>query len=225
MAEKEFNLLDEKWILVRRKDCTVEELSLTDVILHAQEYVDLAGELPTQNVAILRLILAVLHTVVSRYDIDGSEKPLKKPREAIDRWKALWEAGRFPEKPIREYLETWHERFWLFHPERPFYQTPAMDNEKTAAVFKSSKLNSSISESENKTRLFSSRAEDGKKYLEYGEAARWLIHLNSFDDIANERGKTGIKGVGVGWLGNLGIIYVDGKNLFEKMMLNLVLLK
>ena len=30
MKDIEFNLLDEKWILVRKSDCTVDELSLTD---------------------------------------------------------------------------------------------------------------------------------------------------------------------------------------------------
>lgn len=63
MKEIEFNLLDEKWILARKSDCTVDELSLTDALLKAHEYVELAGELPTQDVAVLRLMLAVLHTV------------------------------------------------------------------------------------------------------------------------------------------------------------------
>lgn len=71
MKEIEFNLLDEKWILARKSDCTVDELSLTDALLKAHEYVELAGELPTQDVAVLRLMLAVLHTVFSRYSPDG----------------------------------------------------------------------------------------------------------------------------------------------------------
>lgn len=53
MKEIEFNLLDEKWILARKSDCTVDELSLTDALLKAHEYVELAGELPTQDVAVL----------------------------------------------------------------------------------------------------------------------------------------------------------------------------
>lgn len=223
MVDKEFNLLYEGWIKVRKKDCTVDTLSLIDAILKSHEYVDLAGELPTQDVAMLRLMLAVVHTVFSRYDLEGSERMLQKPQDALTRWSKLWSAGKFPEKPIRTYLETWHERFWLFHPERPFYQTPAVYDEKTAADFKSPKLNSAIGESNNKTRLFAERADDEKKYLEYGEAARWLVNLNSFDDQANERGKKGIDTVGVGWLGNLGIIYANGKSLFERLMLNLIL--
>lgn len=41
--ETEFNLLDEKWIRVRRKNCTVDELSLINTLLHAHEYKGLAG--------------------------------------------------------------------------------------------------------------------------------------------------------------------------------------
>ena len=63
MKETEFNLLDEGWILARKDDCTVDALSLTDAILRSHEYSGLSGELPTQDVSVLRLMLAVLHTV------------------------------------------------------------------------------------------------------------------------------------------------------------------
>ena len=86
MNDREFNLLDEKWILVRRNDCTVEEISLVNAVLRAHEYVDLAGELPTQDVSILRLMLALLHTIFSRYLPDGEKKPLERPQDALRRW-------------------------------------------------------------------------------------------------------------------------------------------
>ena len=40
MKEIEFNLLTEPWVRVRRPDNTVQEVSLTDALLHAQDYVD-----------------------------------------------------------------------------------------------------------------------------------------------------------------------------------------
>lgn len=225
MKETEFNLLDEGWILARKDDCTVDALSLTDAILRSHEYYGLSGELPTQDVSILRLMLAVLHTVFSRYSPDGEEAPIFRAEDALDRWSELWKAGRFPEKPIRDYLESWHERFWLFHPERPFYQVVDAGKEKTSAEFPAAKLNSSISESNNKVRLFSSRSGDEKQRLTYPEAARWLLHINSFDDGSNERGKGTLfpPGISVAWLGTLGIIYAQGNNLFETLMLNLIL--
>ena len=76
MIKPEFNLLDEPWIRVRTRDCRVEEVSLKDVFVHAQEYEDLAGETAAQDVAMLRLLLAVLHCTFSRVDENGEENLL-----------------------------------------------------------------------------------------------------------------------------------------------------
>ena len=79
METMEFNLLQERWVRVRTQDCTVQEVSLTDALLHAHAYVDLAGEMPTQDAAMLRLQLAVLHTVFSRVDGNGVPAPFEDP--------------------------------------------------------------------------------------------------------------------------------------------------
>ena len=97
----------------------------------------------------------------------------------MSRWKTLWYGGKFPEKPIREYLESQHEKFWLFHPERPFYQTKAAEK---GTEYMASKMNGVLSESSNKVRLFSSCAGKSKDTLTYSEAARWLLYVNSYDD-------------------------------------------
>ena len=93
MQATEFSLLQEPWIWVRMRDYTVKEVSLTDALLHAQEYVDLAGEMPTQDAAMLRLLLAVLHTVFSRVDTEGSPAPLVTTDKALLRWGRAVEAG------------------------------------------------------------------------------------------------------------------------------------
>ena len=71
MKEIEFNLLTEPWIRVRLRDNTVREVSLTEALVSAQDYADLAGEMPTQNAAVLRLLLAVLFTVFSFIQAQG----------------------------------------------------------------------------------------------------------------------------------------------------------
>ena len=78
MKEIEFDLLTEPWIRVRLKDNTVQEVSLTEALVSAQDYVDLAGEMPTQDAAVLRLLLAVLFTVFSRVNVKGEPEPLEK---------------------------------------------------------------------------------------------------------------------------------------------------
>lgn len=86
MKEIEFNLLTEPWIRVRLRDNTVREVSLTEALVSAQDYVDLAGEMPTQNAAVLRLLLAVLFTVFSRVDAKGKPQPLAQSDDALERW-------------------------------------------------------------------------------------------------------------------------------------------
>lgn len=221
MKDIEFNLLDEKWILVRKSDCTVDELSLTDALLKSHEYVELAGELPTQNVSILRLMLAVLHTVFSRYSPQGEPSPLYDSDDAADRWKDLWNAGRLPEKPIRDYLASVHDRFWLFHPERPFYQTEAA---KIGTEYTASKLNGAVSESGNKIRLFCGCTGVQKSELSYSEAARWLLYVNNYDDTSSKPKGKNLPSPGAGWLGKLGLITIRGNNLFETLVYNLILL-
>lgn len=227
MKEIEFNLLDEPWIRVRDDSCQVHEVSLTDALLHAHQYTSLSGELPTQDIVILRLMLAVLHTVFSRVDADGNAAELEDEEEAVERWTDLWELGQLPEEPIREYLEKWHERFWLFHPERPFGQVAGL---ACGTQYGASKLNGEISESGNKFRLFSSYFGEEKTALSYAQAARWLLYLNAFDDTSAKPTKEGkeksggkLPSPGAGWLGKLGIVFTRGKNLFETLLLNLVM--
>lgn len=226
--ETEFNLLDEKWILVRKSDCTTDELSLTDALLRSHEYTALSGELPTQDVSILRLLLAVLHTVFSRYTPEGEYKPVSSANEAMGRWETLWDGGKFPEKPIREYLESQHEKFWLFHPERPFYQTKAAEK---GTEYMASKMNGVLSESSNKVRLFSSCAGKSKDTLTYSEAARWLLYVNSYDDTsakASQESKSKenkLPSLQAGWLGKLGLITVRGNSLFETLMFNFIVVE
>ena len=221
MNEKEFNLIDEPWIKVRTPTLTVETVSLREALLRAHTYTALAGELPTQDVAVLRLLLAVLHTVFSRVDCGGIA-PLQKPGQALLRWKELWENGHFPEKPICDYLEQWHERFWLFHPERPFYQVRTADK---GTAYSAAKLNGELSESANKLRLFPVRGDKWKGTLTYAEAARWLLYVNGFDDTSAKPKEKGLPSVGAGWLGKLGLITAEGQNFYETLLLNLVLLK
>lgn len=219
MEQMEFNLLDEPWIRVMTEDCIVVERSLMQVLLNSHQYQRLAGELPTQDVALLRLLLAILQTVFYRVDPEGEDDPIEDRAAAIRRWQALWNAGRFPVQPIRTYLETWKDRFWLFHQEHPFYQVPAA---ALGTKFKASKLNGELSESAHKMRLFPLRDGEEKETLSYAEAARWLVTLIGFDDSASAKKETG---TGTGWLGDRVNVYAIGENLFETLMLNLVFLK
>lgn len=222
MQEIEFNLLDEPWLPVRLPDNTVKEVSLTDALLHAHEYIDLAGEMPTQDAAVLRLLLAVLITVFYRVDAQGTPDPVEDKKKAFARWQELWQPGRLPVAPIRDYLAQWHDRFWLFHPDRPFWQVPQA---KGGTAYGAAKLNGEMSESSNKLRLFSAYSGTGKTELTYAQAARWLLCVNGYDDTSAKPKGKGLPSVGAGWLGKIGFIQAQGHNLFETLLLNLTMLK
>ncbi|NCD09189.1 MAG: type I-E CRISPR-associated protein Cse1/CasA [Negativicutes bacterium] len=221
MIEQEFNLLDEKWLIVIRQDGEKECVSLLELFRRAHEFRDLAGELPTQDVAVLRLLLAILHAVFARYNSAGEYDKFNDSEDALNRWKELWERESFPMPIVERYLRKFQDRFWLFHPQYPFYQVSNIQNgtEYTAA-----KLNGEIAESNNKIRLFSQRVGESKQTLSYGEAARWLLNINAFDDTSAKPKSKNLPSPGAGWLGKLGIILAIGNNLFETLMLNLTLL-
>ena len=222
MKEIEFNLLAEPWIRVRLQDNTVREVSLTEALVSAQDYVDLAGEMPTQNAAVLRLLLAVLFTVFSRVDAEGRSCPLEQSDDALERWNQLWQRGHFPEAPIRDYLEQWKDRFWLFHPTHPFWQVPQA---KIGTEYGAAKLNGEMSESSNKLRLFPLYAGRSKEQVSYPQAARWLLCVNGYDDTSAKPKEKGLPSVGAGWLGKIGFVQALGDTLYETLMLNLTLLR
>ncbi|MGN0564110.1 MAG: type I-E CRISPR-associated protein Cse1/CasA, partial [Candidatus Heritagella sp.] len=210
MKTQEFNLLEEPWICLLEKDGSIAEVSLPEAFGRAHTVVDLAGEVPAQNVAVLRWMLAVLITVFSRVDADGTPAPLEKPRDALLRWKQLWERKQFPAPVIRNYLERWRHRFWLFDEDYPFLQVPGA---KVGTQYEASKLNGELLESNHKLRHFQMRSGDPKNQLTYAEAARWILFLNGYDDSglkaknkSSSKEKGTDKSPGIGYLGKLGVI-------------------
>ena len=141
-----FNLLDEPWIsVVYDEKGTTKEVSLQELFINAHQYKDLAGDTKTQDFAVLRVLLAVLHTVFSRFDADGNVyeylavderfkqiEPVEESNIAdyqddlYDTWIALWESGKFPDI-VNHYLEKWRDRFYLFDEEYPFFQVRKED--------------------------------------------------------------------------------------------------
>lgn len=250
-----FNLIDESWIkVVSNVDGLTKEVSLRTLFENSQEYLRLGGELESQNFAVLRLLLAVLHTVFSRFDAEGikyeylelNEKfvPVNKILEddfidyessLLETWKELWEKGKFPDV-ISTYLDKWEDRFYLLDEKYPFYQVTTNDLvnfkvEKTDFLkgnFFGKNINRTISESNNKTALFSPRYEfDGnKEILSYSELARWLVMLQGYIEVSDKnKFLTDNKyTTSNGWLYNLGGLYFEGENLFETLLINLVLL-
>lgn len=238
-----YNLLDEKWIQVASKD-TVEKVSIKELFADAAKYKELAGDMKTQDFAVMRVMLAILHTVFSRFDSKGDpyeffevdeksflqigeleENDLEDYEDALyQTWIDIWNAKEFP-KVVYEYLEKWRERFFLYDDKYPFFQVTKEVIEKDASKtenFFGKNINRLISESNNKKALFSPKNEGGKEYLKDDEVARWLITFQGYSGSFHERARSFSKDTSAsyGWLYSLGGIYLKGKNLFETLMLN-----
>ena len=137
----EYNLLDEPWIsVVTDYKGMTKSVGLKEFFRDAHKFIALAGDMPTQDFAVMRFLLAILHTVFSRYDAAGKayemlkindrmqqvEKVAEEDQEdyqdaLMNTWQALWNDGKFPDI-VNEYLEAWKDRFYLFDDKYPFYQ-------------------------------------------------------------------------------------------------------
>lgn len=245
-----FNLLDEAWISVVCDDeGKTKEVSLLEFFSNAHMYKELAGDTKTQDFAVLRILLAVLHTVFSRvdargdkykyFDLDEKFRPNKAVDESYvdeyrddlcDTWFELWELGKFPQI-INTYLEKWRERFFLFDESYPFLQVVKEDlaskflSKPSPSEIFGKNINRLISESSNKISLFSPKSgsdEDGNKgKLKAAEIVRWIITLHAYTGLSDKIifGKDKYK-ASKGWLFDLGGIYLKGTNLFETILLN-----
>ncbi len=211
MTEPDYNLLDEGWIPVLLKDGGVERLGICDVFLRANDIADLACELPTQNMAIQRVLEAICYRVV--------------PLEDKDDWKELWRQG-LPTDEILAYLERWRDRFYLFGGRYPFMQGPDLHTPKGTV----SGLETLISDFPNRKPFFTVRHGRAIDCISPDEAAIWVIHGQAYDVSGTHSGLADDKlmkngkgyGIGVSWCGQIGAVWLLGASLEETLMLNLV---
>lgn len=110
-----FNLLDEPWLPVRFADGRVRDVGLLELFERAGEISALAETAPPSLIAEYRLLLAITHRALT-----WAHGPWK------DKDRARWYREGLPQDALRDYLEHWRERFWLFHPEQPFMQVAVL---------------------------------------------------------------------------------------------------
>ena len=220
MTDPDYNLLDEAWIPVRLLDGSVEKMGLLDVFRNTNEITDLACELPTQKIAIQRILLAVCYRVKPSHD-DAEGEPLN----ADEDWLVQWRVGA-PTDEALVYLERWRDRFFLFGGQRPFMQAPDLRTAKDAV----SGLEKIIADIPNGEQFFTTRNTRAIARIPADEAALWLVHAHAYDPSGIRSGAVGdpdVKGgkgypIGPSWCGQTGTVLLKGKNLDETLVLNLV---
>ena len=211
MKNPEYNLLDEPWIPVRLLDGTIADVGLLELLRRTTEIADLACELPTQSIAIQRLVLAIAYRVAP-------------PRDVRD-WVRQWDEGA-PTEQMIEYLERWRDRFFLFGGRFPFMQVSDLRTAKDSV----SGLEKLIADVPNGEQFFTTRHGRALACIPPSEAARWLVHAQAYDPSGIRSGAVGdsqVKGgkgypIGPSWCGHLGLVWLKGKDLDETLVLNLV---
>lgn len=218
-TEPRFNLIDQPWIPVVWKPGAKgfagragprdlpSEVGLNDTLTYAHEIAEVADQSPLVTAALHRLLIALVHSI------------FRGPENRRE-WMQMWRAGSLNSVRIDAYFYEWRDRFWLFHPERPFLQWPGND---LGVPVTSTLLNMAVASTGDAT-LFDHTLDARKPGFEPAEAGRQLIAFLTF--------KTGgfVEGVGgdraqasaqaAPWADGAAFI-AYGKDLFETLMLNL----
>ncbi len=196
-----FNLVDQKWIPCVHPDERVEEFSLREALTKAHELRGIQGDSPLETAALYRLLLAVLHSA------------LRGPRNRSE-WADLWAKDCWEPSLVNGYLDKWRYRFDLFDPVRPFYQ--ALDEPK--APKPALQLTHGMSTA---NELFEHDTVTEDVILGSSQAARMLLVGQAFGlgGLCHPQLKISLTNAPL----TRGIIFlVEGNNLFETLILNLL---
>lgn len=210
-----FNLLEQPWILCVTSD-GIEELSVRQVFDGSSSPIRILGDSPTQDYAILRVLLAIFWRAHHGAPANAQ------------RWEEWFIAKRqqlFDERrddTVLQYLDTHQDRFNLFDATVPFMQVADLDTTKATRQSVSRILPDAEQD------YFTMRTHEGRIKLTFAEAARWLIHTQAYDYSGIKSGAIGdprVKGgkgypIGTGWTGMTGGTVIQGRTLLETLLLN-----
>lgn len=212
-SSRSFPLTERPWIPVIGRAGGCRLVGLRQLFAESDQIRTIAGDLPTQTMALLRLLLAVLHRAV---DGPADERA----------WRTLWRAPTLPLADLDDYLDDYQDRFDLLHATTPFYQVADLRTEAGKPVG----LEPLIADVPNGAPYLTSRLGTGLASIGPAEAAQWVVHSQAYDisgikpgAAGDPRAKKG-KGypIGVGPTGALGGVFLEGATLRETLLLNLI---
>lgn len=201
-----FDLVDRPWLpCLVSGEARPRDLSLREMLARAPDIVELSAPSPLETVALHRLLLAVLHRVY--------------PVDTTDAWGDLWEAGRFYMDPVNRYLDRWRDRLDLFHPQRPFFQTPGLPEGSATTIVK---LGHEFSAGNNAL-LFDHSRDEGPPAMPAASAARMVVGHQAFA-IGGLIGRLpgDPPSAEAAHLVKAAVLLTTGANLFETLLLNMV---
>lgn len=217
---KFFDLTREGWIPCLDKEGRPlnQQLGLRDIFEQAHHLADLNGDNPLVDAALYRLLLAILHR-----NFQNTE---------TKRWSELWEAQYFDMHTLNAYFDEWQdqkERFYLFHPTHPFYQSTnayGKDGNFDKGV---AKLVKEVAMGDDSTlfshNIYLDEIEEGNLCLDLPTTTRMLVTTQSYKVPEKGAGPQGGEKNSTYTTAPLvdGIVFfIKGENLFETLMLNLL---
>jgi len=213
-----YDLRYEPWIPVLMKDGSTASFGLYELLMFAHTIKELATGSPLESMSLLRLFVGLVHHMVG--DIQNERE-----------WERMYSLGQFDENAIVAYLEKsdWKDRFYLFHPEHPFWQIPGLKNidPKTGVERSVPLITLDIAEaSGNNKTLFSHRLDSDKRSYTPQEAVRLLITSQFYSLGGLNKKTTNYLGLQASYY-NASLVagmptVVNGETLFETIMLNMV---
>lgn len=196
-----FCLWSEPWIPVETCDGAAVKVSLSQALSDAHSLRGILDPSPLITVALHRLLLALLYRT--------------HPLDNFGDWQRLWREGSFDATPIAAYGKRMAERFDLLHRTRPFYQVPALPEEKVHPV---AALLLEASSGHNPA-LFDHGLVEGSQELPLDRAACYLLAHQLFaigggvSKPFNRMDAPLTKGI---------VVEVMGRTLFETLMFNAI---
>lgn len=221
MTKQQFNLVVEPWIPVRFKDGQIMDVSLAELFERGKDIQEICAEVATISAALLRLSLAIAYAAYRESFTDGSLGLFSQ-----DDWEDAWDDPDILIERVVGYFKEHEECFWLFHPQRPFMQVADLHTAKDS-VDSIAKIIADVPDGH---RFMTLRDSEGESRISYAEAARWLVHVHAWDTSGIKSGAVGdprVKGgkgypIGTGWVGQLGFVFIEGKNFIETLLRNLI---
>lgn len=189
-----YNLIDEQWIPMVLPDGKPARVGLKKCLLEAHTIKELYHDSPLVQTAVLRLLLAIVYRLFA---------PANK-----NEWKALWTAGCFDGAKLNDYFDNWHERFYLFHPQYPFFQRAAAEGQPVVI----NKLVRHRAAGNNPV-YFDHSNDKEPRALSASESALHLTAMMAFSLLDGA-------GYSPSRLNNGIACYLTGKNLFQTLTLN-----
>lgn len=197
-----FNLWTEPWITLEGPDGALSQHGIGETLLHLRDYVAIYDPSPLVVVGVHRLLTAILQDALN-------------PQENAD-LEALWEIGSFPPKDIEQFQTQYADRFDLFSPDKPFYQSadlPIVPQKKdkmdsVAKLFQNLPSGSFLTHYRHIT--------EDEHVFSFATAASGLVAISPFASVGGAGNMPSINGVPP--------IYVlpAGKTLFEALAASLI---